>query len=41
MNSAVEECERVNEQISAIVLKRPPRRGWLFGFGISFCLLWY
>ena len=39
MNSAVKECERVNEQISAIVLKRPPRRGWLFGFGISFCLL--
>jgi Ni/Fe-hydrogenase subunit HybB-like protein len=39
MNSAAKECERVNEQISAIVLKRPPRGGWLFGFGVSFFFL--
>jgi Ni/Fe-hydrogenase subunit HybB-like protein len=39
MNSAVKECERVNEQISSIVLKRPPHRGWLFGFGVSFLFL--
>jgi Ni/Fe-hydrogenase subunit HybB-like protein len=38
-DSAVKKCELVNEQISAIVLKRPPRIGWLFGFGVSFCFL--
>jgi Ni/Fe-hydrogenase subunit HybB-like protein len=39
MNSAVKECERVNEQIGSIVLERPLRLGWLLGFGISFFFL--
>jgi Ni/Fe-hydrogenase subunit HybB-like protein len=37
MNQA--EYDRLGDQISGIVLDRPVRRGWLFGFGVSFLLL--
>jgi Ni/Fe-hydrogenase subunit HybB-like protein len=39
MSTPVENCERVNAQITALVLERPVRRGWLLGFAFAFLLL--
>ncbi len=41
MNSAVKECERVNEQISAIVLKGHRVVGGYSASAFRFAFLWY
>ena len=41
MNSAAKECERVNEQISAIVLKGHRGAVGCLASAFRFCFLWY